>query len=140
MRRRDLLLLSTAAALVPLGGGAWAAPAAVGPRPGDSAGQRLVVVLLRGAVDGLNVVIPYGEQAYYAARPNIAVAREAALDLDGFFGVHPSLASLLPYFKDKSLGFVHAVGSPDSTRSHFDAQDFMESGTPGVKVTEDGFL
>src|ERR671927_163557 len=60
--------------------------------------------------------------------------------LDGFFGAHPALASLLPYFKDKSAAFVHAVGSPDATRSHFDAQDFMESGTPGVKTTEDGFL
>ena len=109
-------------------------------------GRKVVVAIFqRGAVDGLNVVIPYGERAYYAARPTIAVPRPgaaegAALDLDGFFGVHPSLASLVPYFKDKSLGFVHAAGSPDSTRSHFDAQDFMESGTPGVKVTEDGFL
>jgi uncharacterized protein (DUF1501 family) len=109
-------------------------------------GKKVVVAIFqRGAVDGLNVVIPYGERAYYAARPTIAVPRPgaaegAALDLDGFFGVHPSLASLVPYFKDQSLGFVHAAGSPDSTRSHFDAQDFMESGTPGVKVTEDGFL
>ncbi len=109
-------------------------------------GRKVVVAIFqRGAVDGLNVVIPYGEGAYYAARPTIAVPRPgagegAALDLDGFFGVHPSLASLLPYFKDRSLGFVQAAGSPDSTRSHFDAQDFMESGTPGVKITEDGFL
>ena len=109
-------------------------------------GRKIVVAIFqRGAVDGLNVVVPYGEQAYYDARPSIAIPRPggvegAALDLDGFFGVHPSLASVLPYFKDKSLAFVHAVGSPDSTRSHFDAQDFMESGTPGVKSTEDGFL
>jgi uncharacterized protein (DUF1501 family) len=113
-------------------------------------GKRVVVAIFqRGAVDGLNVVIPYGESAYYAARPTIAVPRPgsgpgvdsgAAIDLDGFFGVHPSLSSLVPYFKDHSLGIVHAVGSPDATRSHFDAQDFMESGTPGVKITEDGFL
>src|ERR1700682_806626 len=109
-------------------------------------GKRVVVAIFqRGAVDGLNVVIPYGESSYYAARATIAVPRPgagegAAIDLDGFFGVHPSLASWQPYFKDSSLGFVHAVGSPDTTRSHFDAQDFMESGTPGVKVTEDGFL
>lgn len=104
-------------------------------------GKKVVVAIFqRGAVDGLNVVIPCGEQAYYAARPNIAVPRDTALDLDGFFGLHPSFASLLPSFKDHSLGFVHAAGSPDATRSHFDAQDFMESGTPGVKVTEDGFL
>ncbi len=100
----------------------------------------LVAIFQRGAVDGLNVVVPYGEQAYYTARPTIAVPRESVLDLDGFFGLHPSLGSLLPYFKDKSLAIVHAVGSPDATRSHFDAQDFMESGTPGVKSTEDGFL
>lgn len=105
----------------------------------------LVAIFQRGAVDGLNVVVPYGEQAYFDARPSIAIPRPgagdgAAIDLDGFFGVHPSLASVVPYFKDKSLAFVHAVGSPDNTRSHFDAQDFMESGTPGVKATEDGFL
>jgi len=105
----------------------------------------LVAVFQRGAVDGLNVVVPYGENEYYAARSSIAIPRPgsgegAALDLDGFFGAHPSLASLMPYFKDRSAAFVHAVGSPDATRSHFDAQDFMESGTPGVKSTEDGFL
>ena len=105
----------------------------------------LVAIFQRGAVDGLNVVVPYGENQYYSARPTIAIPRPgsgegAAIDLDGFFGVHPSLASLVPYFKDRSAAFVQAVGSPDATRSHFDAQDFMESGTPGVKSTEDGFL
>jgi len=105
----------------------------------------MVAIFQRGAVDGLNVVVPYGESVYYSARPSIALPRpgsaeNAALDLDGFFGVHPSLASLMPYWKDHSLAFVHAVGSPDTTRSHFDAQDFMESGTPGVKSTQDGFL
>ncbi len=105
----------------------------------------LVAIFQRGAVDGLNLVVPYGEKSYYDARPTIAVPRPgsdegAALDLDGFFGLHPSLAPVLPYFRDRSAAFVHAVGSPDSTRSHFDAQDFMESGTPGVKSTADGFL
>jgi uncharacterized protein (DUF1501 family) len=105
----------------------------------------LLAIFQRGAVDGLNVIVPYVESQYYAARPTIAVPRPgsgetAALDLDGFFGLHPAMASLLPYFKDRSAAFVHAVGSPDTTRSHFDAQDFMESGTPGVKSTEDGFL
>jgi uncharacterized protein (DUF1501 family) len=106
--------------------------------------KTLVAIFQRGAVDGLNMIVPYGEQAYYAARPTIAVPRPGAeggaIDLDGFFGLHPSLASLSPYFKDHSLAMIHAVGSPDATRSHFDAQDFMESGTPGVKSTEDGFL
>ncbi len=105
----------------------------------------LVAIFQRGAVDGLNVLVPYAEKSYYDARPSIAVPRpgsaeNAALDLDGFFGLHPSMAPLLPYFKDRSAAFVHAVGSPDATRSHFDAQDFMESGTPGVKSTRDGFL
>ena len=105
----------------------------------------LVAIFQRGAVDGLNVLVPYGEKAYYDARPTIAVPRpgsgaKAALDLDGFFGLHPSLAPLLPLFRDRSAAFVHAAGSPDATRSHFDAQDFMESGTPGVKSTADGFL
>src|SRR5437764_4703681 len=102
--------------------------------------KTLVAIFQRGAVDGLNVIVPYGEKAYYDARPTIAVPREQVVDLDGFFGAHPSLASVASYFKDKSLAVVHAVGSPDATRSHFDAQDFMESGTPGVKSTEDGFL
>ena len=105
----------------------------------------LVAIFQRGAVDGLNVLVPYGEKTYYEARPTIAVPRpgsgaKAALNLDGFFGLHPSLAPLVPFFQDHSAAFVHAVGSPDATRSHFDAQDFMESGTPGVKSTADGFL
>ena len=108
-------------------------------------GRVLLVVFQRGAVDGLNVVVPYAEKTYYDARPSIAVPRPgsgdgAALDLDGFFGLHPSLAPLLPLFRDRAAAFVHAAGSPDSTRSHFDAQDFMETGTPGVKATRDGFL
>src|SRR5207245_9403834 len=77
----------------------------------------LVAIFQRGAVDGLNVVVPYGEKAYYDARPTIAIPRDAVVDLDGFFGLHPSLASIVPYFKDRSAAFVHAVGSPDSTRS-----------------------
>ena len=105
----------------------------------------LVAIFQRGAVDGLNVVVPFGEKVYYDARPSIAVPRpgsgaNAALDLDGFFGLHPSLSPVMPFFKDRSAAFVHAAGSPDATRSHFDAQDFMESGTPGVKSTTDGFL
>ena len=102
--------------------------------------QRLVVIFQRGAADGLNIVVPHGEQAYYAMRPSINVPRSAVLDLDGFFGLHPSLAALKPIWDQKHLAIVHAAGSPDPTRSHFDAQDFMESGTPGVKATEDGWL
>ena len=103
-------------------------------------GKVLVVFFQRGAVDGLNMIVPYGERAYAAARPNIAIDRNEILDLDGFFGAHPSMQSLLPFWNDRSLAVVHAAGSPDATRSHFDAQDFMETGTPGVKSTRDGFL
>src|SRR5438128_8341946 len=106
----------------------------------------LVAIFQRGAVDGLNMVVPFGERAYYQARPSIAIpapasgTTDAALDLDGFFGLHPRMAPLVPYFTQGSLAIVHACGSHDETRSHFDAQDYMESGTPGVKSTRDGWL
>lgn len=103
-------------------------------------GRIVVTIFQRGAVDGLNMIVPHGERAYYAARPSIAIAKNDLLELDGFFGAHPSLAPLLPFWKERTLAIVHAAGSPDATRSHFDAQDFMESGTPGVKSTRDGFL
>jgi uncharacterized protein (DUF1501 family) len=105
----------------------------------------LVAIFQRGAVDGLNVVIPFGEQRYYDLRPSIAIPKpdgtaNSAVDLDGFFGLHPSLASLKPMFDARQLAIVDAVGSPDPTRSHFDAQDYMESGTPGFKATNDGWM
>jgi uncharacterized protein (DUF1501 family) len=102
--------------------------------------RRLVVIFQRGAADGLNIVVPYGEASYYAMRPTINIPKQSVLDLDGFFGLHPAMASFEPLWKQKHLAIVHAAGSPDPTRSHFDAQDFMESGTPGVKVTDDGWL
>ena len=105
----------------------------------------LVAIFQRGAVDGLNVVVPHGEQRYYDLRPSIAIPRpdgtpDSAIDLDGFFGLHPSLKPLKPIYDSGQLAVVHAVGSPDPTRSHFDAQDYMESGTPGRKATADGWL
>ncbi|MSO48875.1 MAG: DUF1501 domain-containing protein [Acidobacteria bacterium] len=104
----------------------------------------LVTVFQRGAVDGLNMIVPFGEKAYYQARPSIAIAKPGetggAVDLDGFFGLHPRMASLQPYFKRGELAIVNATGSNDPTRSHFDAQDYMESGTPGRKSTRDGWL
>jgi uncharacterized protein (DUF1501 family) len=102
--------------------------------------KRLVVIFQRGAADGLNIVVPHAEAAYYSMRPSINVPRNKIIDLDGFFGLHPSLASFHPLWQQGHLAIVHAAGSPDPTRSHFDAQDFMESGTPGVKATEDGWL
>src|SRR5512135_400204 len=109
----------------------------------DQAGsrrKRLVVLFQRGAADGLNIVVPHGESSYYSMRPSIAIPRQSVLDLDGFFGLHPSMASFKPLWDQGHLAIVHAAGSPDPTRSHFDAQDYMESGTPGVKITEDGWL
>ena len=108
--------------------------------------KKMVVLFQRGAMDGLNVVVPFGEPNYYRIRPSIAIPQprqgstDATLDLDGFFGLHPSLAPMLPLFRNGQLAIVQAVGSPDPTRSHFDAQDFMESGTPGRKATDDGWL
>jgi uncharacterized protein (DUF1501 family) len=108
--------------------------------------KQLIVLFQRGAADGLNIVVPFAEPNYYRMRPTIAIPQpkrgggDAAIDLDGFFGLHPSLAPLEPLFHKSQLAIVHAAGSPDPTRSHFDAQDYMESGTPGVKSTEDGWL
>jgi uncharacterized protein (DUF1501 family) len=114
--------------------------AAFGAVEGPLRNKRLVVIFQRGAADGLNIVIPYSEAQYYAMRPSINIPRKAVLDLDGHFGLHPSLAPFQPLWQLGHLAIVHAAGSPDITRSHFDAQDFMETGTPGVKITEDGWL
>jgi len=105
----------------------------------------LVAIFQRGAMDGLNVVVPHGEAAYYDLRPNLALPRpdgtpDSVIDLDGFFGLHPSLQPLKPIYDAGHLAIIHAAGSPDPTRSHFDAQDYMESGTPGAKTTSDGWL
>jgi uncharacterized protein (DUF1501 family) len=107
--------------------------------------KQLVAIFQRGAVDGLSVVVPFGESDYYRLRPTIALARpgsgsNASIDLDGFFGLNPRMAPLKRLWDGKQLAIVHACGSPDSTRSHFDAQDYMETGTPGVKSTGDGWL
>ena len=108
--------------------------------------KTLIAIFQRGAVDGLNMVVPFGESAYYDVRPSIAIPKpatgnaEAAINLDGFFALHPSLAPFKSLWDSKRLAIVHAAGSPDNTRSHFDAQDYMESATPGVKSTPDGWL
>jgi uncharacterized protein (DUF1501 family) len=102
--------------------------------------KKLVVLFQRGAADGLNIVVPYQEKNYYSMRPSIAIQQKDVLDLDGFFGLHPSMAAFKPLYDQGHLAIVHAAGSPDTTRSHFDAQDYMESGTPGLKATQDGWL
>jgi uncharacterized protein (DUF1501 family) len=141
-RRRFLALsaLATGAALFPVGRSGWAAETV--PNAGN---KRLVVILLRGAVDGLNIVVPYADQAYYDARPTIAIAKptgddQGVLPLDRYFGLHPALSGLMPIWSQGDLAFVHACGSPDPTRSHFDAQLFMENGTPGHARTADGWM
>jgi uncharacterized protein (DUF1501 family) len=102
--------------------------------------KKLVILFQRGAVDGLNVVVPYRERNYYAMRPSLAIQEKDVLELNGFFGLHPSMAAFKPLYDQGHLAIIHAAGSPDTTRSHFDAQDYMESGTPGVKATSDGWL
>jgi uncharacterized protein (DUF1501 family) len=118
-------------------------------RAGAAKGKVLVCLFQRGAADALNMVVPHGDADYYRLRPSIGIPRPGArvaatdataLDLDGFFGLHPSLAPLVPLYRSGILAPVHAVGSPSATRSHFDAQDYMESGTPDVKGTSDGWL
>lgn len=133
------------------GGLAAAATLGIGPRfllrsagAQSGSGRSLVCIFQRGAVDGLNMVVPHGESRYYSLRSSIAIPRPGsaggALDLDGFFGLHPAMSSLLPAFDEGDLAIVHACGSPDGTRSHFEAQDYMETGTPGDKSTTDGWL
>lgn len=104
----------------------------------------LVTIFQRGAVDGLNMIVPFGEDEYYKLRRNIAIQApgktEGAVNLDGFFGLHPEMKSLETLWQSKKLAVIHSAGSPDNTRSHFDAQDYMESGTPGYKGTRDGWL
>ena len=141
---RRLLLKGGALAALGFGAGPRfllrAAAAATAPR-----NRVLVAIFQRGAVDGLNMVVPHGEPRYYAARPTIAIPRPGsgdgtAIDLDGFFGLHPAMASLAPSFDAGELAIVHACGSPDPTRSHFDAQDYMEIGEPGERNASDGWL
>jgi len=141
---RRFFLKSTGIALV----GLSAVPSFLARAAAASSGRGkiLVVIFQRGAADGLNIVVPHGEKDYYSLRPTIAIPRpkkgdeQAAIDLDGHFGFHPVLQPFKQLYDEKLLAVVHAAGSPDSTRSHFDAQDFMESGTPGLKSTADGWL
>lgn len=143
MKRRNIikaLTLTAGSTIIPVGVNSWIARGIAQPNNR----QRLVVVFLRGAIDGLNVVIPHQDPDYYQARPTIAIPSpqepNGVLDLDGFFGLHPHLQDVMPLWKQGNLAFVYSCGSPDETRSHFDAQDYMESGTPGRKSTIDGWM
>jgi uncharacterized protein (DUF1501 family) len=143
---RRIFLKSSAMAMVGVGSTPlWLSRALYAADAPSPRKKILVAIFQRGAVDGLNVVVPHGEQRYYDLRPTIAVPRpdgtpDSAIDLDGFFGLHPALKPLKPIYDSGKLAIVHAAGSPDPTRSHFDAQDYMESGTPGLKATGDGWL
>lgn len=121
---------------------ARAAFASYRPLPSLTNPYRPVLVCLfqRGAVDGLSMIVPHGDPLYYRERPRIAVPEQDVVDLDGYFGLHPRLAALKPLWDNHSLAAIHAIGSPDATRSHFDAQDYMETATPGAKATPDGWL
>lgn len=141
MKRREFLGAALAGGIMlPFGKHAWAAALP----EGSPTKRKLIVVMMRGAVDGLSVVAPHAEANYYRMRPAIAVPRpgaeNGAIDLDGHFGLNPALSAMMPLWREGKLAFVHASGSPDSTRSHFDAQDYLESGTPGRKATSDGWM
>jgi uncharacterized protein (DUF1501 family) len=145
---RRVFLRNSGLAMVGVGSApVWLERAALAGNAIERRGKVLVAIFQRGAADGLNIVVPHGERRYYELRPSIAVPRpsaslaaDSAIDLDGFFGLHPALAPLKPLWDSRQLAIVHAAGSPDPTRSHFDAQDYMESGTPGLKATSDGWL
>lgn len=143
MMNRRIFLKNGGMALVSLGFVPQFVARAVAAAGGE--GKILITIFQRGAVDGLNMVVPFGEREYYAARPTLAIAApgsstDAAIGLDDLFGLHPRLAPLAPFYRAGQLAIVHASGSPEGTRSHFDAQDYMETATPGVKSTDEGWL
>src|SRR5688572_18869211 len=141
MLTRRYFIRSSAVAAVGIGVlPSWMMQAAAA---GEGRRKILIAIFQRGAADGLNIVVPFFEKRYYELRPTIAIpapgAANSAIDLDGRFGLHPALQQLKPLWDTGNFAIVHAAGSPDGSRSHFEAQDSMESGTPG-RTTEDGWL
>ncbi|MBD2457836.1 DUF1501 domain-containing protein [Nostoc sp. FACHB-87] len=143
MKRRDFLIQAgffSTTAIASVSCNTWVVHSAT--KKSDR--QRLIVIFMRGGADGLNIVVPYAEPAYYQARPKIALAKpgqeKGVLDLDGHFGLHPALAPLMPFWQQGNLAFVHAAGSPDPSRSHFDAQFYMEIGIPGNQRVSEGWM
>ena len=143
MKRRNFLQLASllsASGIISVGSHGWVAKGLAQ----TNNRQRLIVVFLRGGVDGLNLVIPHQEDTYYDYRPKIAIPAPGesggALILDEQFGLHPALADVMPLWKNRSLAFVHACGLNNDTRSHFDAQYYMETGIPGNKKAQDGWM
>jgi uncharacterized protein (DUF1501 family) len=147
---RRLFLKNGALSLASIGmagfGPSFLRTTALGQTTAQKRKKTLICIFQRGAADGLNIVVPHGDRDLYTHRPGFAIARpsrtdpQSALDLDGFYGLHPALAPFLPIYKDGHLAPIQACGSPDGTRSHFDAQDYMEAGTPGDKKYADGWL
>jgi uncharacterized protein (DUF1501 family) len=141
MLTRRYFMRASAIAVTGLGAApSWLVRAAA---PGETKGKILIAIFQRGAADGLNIVVPHFEKRYYELRPTIAIQPpgkdNGAIDLDGRFGLHPTLQPLKPFWESGQLAIVHAAGSPDGNRSHFEAQDSMESGTPG-RITADGWM
>jgi uncharacterized protein (DUF1501 family) len=141
LNRRQFLSQSIAASVISISHNSWAQRSIASSTDNP---PRLIIIFLRGAIDGLNVVVPYQDTEYYRLRPNIAIPQPGqnggALNLDGKFGLHPALNSIYPLWEQKSLAFVHACGSPVANRSHFEAQDNMEVAAYGIKSTRDGWL
>jgi uncharacterized protein (DUF1501 family) len=144
--RRNLFKTTGVLALGALSLPAWMPRIAFAAKDSAPKGDTLVCIFQRGGMDGLNAVVPHGEKAYYASRDQLAIPQpnvgdaKAALDLDGFFGLHPNLRLFKEIYDAKQLAIVHAAGSPDPSHSHFDAMDFMERGTPGEKSIPTGWL
>lgn len=141
LTRRALLkglMLAGGYCMLPLGSRGWALAADA------QTNRHLIVILMRGAVDGLSIVAPFMERHYYDARPNIAIAQpgqtDGLINLDSFFGLHPSLASIVPLWQNRSLAFIHASGSIAETRSHFEAQDIMETAMLNSALATQGWM
>lgn len=146
LKRGALALVTVGSA--PMWGPSFLRQLVFAAEPSRGAGRKvLICIFQRGAVDGLSMVVPFGDKGYYAARSDIAIAEptqkagaEGAMDLNGFFGLNPNMASLMPVYQSGQLAFIQACGSPSASRSHFDAQDFMECGTAGDKSVASGWL
>ncbi|MFM8425450.1 MAG: DUF1501 domain-containing protein, partial [Chloroflexota bacterium] len=127
----------------------WMPRLSFAPKNTAPRGDTLVVVFLRGAADVLNMVVPHGEDAYYQLRPTLGIARpddlkskkeERTVDLDGFFGFHPNMSSLLEAWQSRQLAIIHACGAPDESRSHFKAMELMERGVDDERGPASGWI